>query len=75
MSTEFGIFTDEGKVEGDFYDRAAAQARLDAMMAEDPDPSLWTHTHVGECCEEHPDNEREGCEDCNEEEQEDEGAS
>lgn len=73
MSTEWGIFTDEGKAEGDFYDRDAAQTRLDAMMADPEDCADCEseHTHVGECCEEHPENERETCEECNAEDPED----
>lgn len=58
MSTEFGIFGDEGCCEREFYSRSEADAALAANYSSDDD------LHVSECCSEHPDNERDGCEDC-----------
>jgi len=59
MSTEYGIFGDEGKLEGDFYSREEAERALaDRYSAEDGE-------HVGECCHDHPDHEAATCEECN----------
>jgi len=55
---EFGIFNDEGKIEGGMFSRAEAEARLVAMGEE------AEGCHVGECCHDHAEHEREGCEEC-----------
>lgn len=56
----FGIFNDEGLVEGDFSTDHDAD---DAICARYPDcaKDLW----VSICCPEHPENERDNCEECN----------
>jgi len=59
---EFGIFNDEGKIEGDFYSMVEAQARIDA------DPETYEGCHAAECCHDHPEYEKDDCEDCGEEE-------
>ncbi len=74
MSAEWGIFTDEGKVEGDFYSRESADACFAKLTADDDDRAACEseNMHVGECCHDHPENEKDNCEDCNAEESEDE---
>lgn len=66
MTTEFGIFNDEGCIEGGMFSRAEAEARLVEMGDE------GEGCHVAECCIEHPESEREHCEECNAEEAEEE---
>jgi len=64
MATEFGIFSDEGKIVGGFFNREEAEAFEHAnYSAED-------ETHVAECCHDHAENEAESCEDCNSNEDE-----
>jgi hypothetical protein len=57
VSVEFGIFTDEGIIEGGFYDRAKAEIVMERDYSEED-------AHVAECCHDHPENEREYCEEC-----------
>jgi len=57
---EHGIFSDEGLLEGDFYDAQSAQSRLDAAYQE-------CDAHVSRVCSEHPDHEADSCERCAEE--------
>lgn len=57
MTTEYGIFGDEGLVEGDFYSKEEAKKRLEK---EYPDSGLW----VDECCIEHREQRKEHCEEC-----------
>jgi hypothetical protein len=57
--SEFGIFNDEGKVEGDFCSMAEAQAPIDA------DPETYEGCYAAECCHDHPEYEKDNCEDCN----------
>lgn len=63
MSTEYGIFTDEGKIEGDFYSAEEAERVLCARYGEETDG------HVGACCHDHPEQEAANCELCNAEEE------
>jgi len=63
---EFGIFNDEGKIEGGMFSRAEAEARMaEGYTSED-------EVHIGECCHDHPEHEREGCEECPADDAEDE---
>lgn len=64
MTTEFGIFNEEGCCEGGMFSREEAEARIKAMGEE------AEGCHVAECCHEHPEQEREHCEECMAEEQE-----
>lgn len=64
---EFGIFNEEGCIEGGMFSRREAEARLVAMGEE------AEGCHVAECCGEHPEREREFCEKCGVEESESEG--
>lgn len=61
MTTEYGIFSDEGFLEGDFYTKEAAEKCAADRYSEDD-------VHVAECCEQHREEEKEGCEKCEEEE-------
>jgi hypothetical protein len=56
-SGEWGIFQDDGMIDGGFMSRAAAQRALDLDYAEDD-------AHVAEICSEHPEHEAESCELC-----------
>ncbi len=57
---EFGIFGDGGLLEGEFYDdEIEARRVLAARYSEDA-------AHVAECCPDHPEHERETCEQCDE---------
>lgn len=58
----FGLFNDEGCVEGD-YSEAEAVARLAKYESEDPDHGMW----VAEQCPDHPEHEKDSCELCEEE--------
>lgn len=55
--TEYGIFNDEGFIEGDFYSREAAEAAVAARYSDDD-------CSVHEVCPEHRDQPRDGCEEC-----------
>lgn len=57
MSTEFGIFNDEGCIEGEFYSREDADRAMADRYAEDD-------AHVAEVCPDHRDQERDHCEHC-----------
>jgi hypothetical protein len=59
MSRQFGIFNDEGKVEGDFYSFESAAAAVSERYTDEDE------VHVAECCHDHPEHEREACEECN----------
>lgn len=65
--TEYGIFSDEGLVAGDFYDRETAER----WMAENTDAD--DGLHVAEICGDHRDHEKETCEECNTSEEQDSG--
>ena len=67
MTTEFGIFNEEGCIEGGMFSRPEAEARIAAMGEE------AEGCHVAECCIEHPEEEREHCRECMAEETEEEG--
>ncbi len=64
MSTEFGIFTDEGLLEGDCYSAEEAEAVRVKRYAEED-------AHVAPICEYHPGQESTTCEGCLIEEEED----
>ena len=55
---EYGIFNDEGMIEGDFYSKEEAEAAVAARYTADDE------VHVARCCPEHSEQERENCEDC-----------
>lgn len=57
---EYGIFSDEGLIEGGFYSRAAAAAALAARYQPDDGD-------VRRCCRDHPEHEADSCEECAEE--------
>lgn len=59
---EYGLFSDEGLVEDGFYDVEVAKA---ALATYDPDDDL----HVAEICPEHHEHERDYCEECNADEE------
>lgn len=65
MSIEFGIFTDEGFMEGDFYSVAEAEAGIEARYDE------GDGCYVAEVCPEHRDQEKGHCETCDAEESDD----
>lgn len=68
MSTEYGIFSDEGLLEGGFITVEAAQKVATTTYAEDG-------VHVAEVCPEHEEQEREHCEECSADEPEPEVAA
>ena len=57
MTTEYGIFTDEGCIEANFFSRAEAEAAIKIRYPEE-------ECHVAEVCIEHPEEEREHCSRC-----------
>jgi len=65
---EYGIFTSEGLLEGDFYTRESAQAELGLDY---PDEGAY----VAEICPEHREHEKEHCEVCKEAEEAEEAES
>lgn len=52
-----GIFSDEGCLEHGIYTREEAEKRLAAY----PDDDAF----IAECCDDHPEQTRDACEDCN----------
>jgi hypothetical protein len=58
--TEYGIFSDEGLLEGQFYDLWKAEERL--LGYYHPDDGAY----VAVICPDHPEQEELGCEECNE---------
>jgi len=65
--TEFGIFSDEGLIEGDFWSKKAATA------ASLHDRFKGAEAFVAEICDDHPDQPKDDCENCNSEDEEEEG--
>jgi hypothetical protein len=65
--TEYGLFNDEGMVEGQFYSVQEAEAAIANRY--DPEDEL----SIEEVCEEHPEHAKCGCEECEAEEMEEEG--
>jgi hypothetical protein len=63
MSAEYGIFNDEGALEGGFYNRDTAVGVLETRYADDP------QAYVAEACPDHPDHPRESCEECDSEDE------
>lgn len=61
MGAEWGIFNDEGLVEGGFCAEGAAKTA--AATRYDPDDDV----HVAEICHDHPEHERASCERCDRE--------
>lgn len=64
MSTEYGIFGNEGCFEGGFYSQEEAQVAIAERYAEEE------NIHVAELCPDHDENKRDTCEDCNSEDSE-----
>lgn len=62
--TEYGLFNDEGLLEGQFYSVAEAEAAIADRYSDEDD------LHVSEVCPDHPDQERDNCEECNAETEE-----
>lgn len=60
--TEYGIFNDEGLVEGGFFERSEAEKRLSAYS---PDDGCEVH----EICLDHEGQPRHGCAECDGEEE------
>lgn len=56
-SGEWGIFQDDGMIDGGFASQSAAQRALDLDYSEDG-------AHVAEVCSEHPEHEAESCDLC-----------
>ncbi|MBY0525567.1 MAG: hypothetical protein K2R98_19335 [Gemmataceae bacterium] len=67
MTIEYGLFSDEGLIEGNFY---SLEEATEALAKSDPDDEL----QVFEICPEHPDQTRNHCEECDAEEEGDEDA-
>ena len=63
MATEYGIFSDEGLLESNFYSEEAAEAARRERYAEDD-------AEVHEICPDHPEHARATCELCNADEDE-----
>ena len=63
MTTEFGIFAEDGLLEGGFFSAEDAQKVLDGCYSPDDE------AHVGACCHDHPQHEAATCEECNAEEE------
>lgn len=58
---EFGIFTDEGLVEGGFYSEAEADAYADTWYRHED-------VFIDRICPDHPEQSKNTCEECNEDE-------
>ena len=58
--SEYGIFSDEGCLEMQFYSRNEAEIASLKYVEEGEDG-----VHVSEICPDHPEQEREHCEECN----------
>ena len=56
--TEFGVFSDEGLIVGDFYSREEADAWASANL--EPEDAV----HVAEVCPGHRESEQQNCEAC-----------
>ncbi len=56
--TEYGIFNDEGILEGNLYYLGVAEKLRTDRYWDDP------HAYVSEVCPDHPDQPKEGCEEC-----------
>lgn len=59
----YAVFTDEGKVSGDFSALSNAEDALHGMLA-DCEGDEGRHLHTGECCPDHPDQESGSCDEC-----------
>lgn len=59
---EFGIFNDEGLLEDGFFSEEEARNALHIETGGRYDED--EHAHVAEICHDHPENERDNCEDC-----------
>lgn len=62
MSTEFGLFNDEGCVEAGFYSAEEARQAMETRYTGDDE------LEVEEICPDHPEQPRCGCEECDAEE-------
>jgi len=65
MTAEYGLFSDEGLVEGGFFSPEEANLALERYSAEDG-------LEVEEVCPEHPEQPRRWCEECDSEETDEE---
>lgn len=66
MSTEYGIFGDEGLLEGDFYSTAEAERAIEERYADEDG------AYAAMICRDHPEHEAMACELCNADEEESE---
>lgn len=61
--TEFGIFSDEGLLEGGFCSNEEADRAIASRYSEEDG------VHAGEICGDHPEHEVSTCEECNSEDE------
>ena len=59
----YGVFNDEGMIDGPFYSIDSAQREWEAYV------ELDEECRVRELCAEHPEQPRDACEECNAEEE------
>ena len=57
---EFGIFNDEGLLEGGFYSKEEADARMDQGYSEEEEGDVYT----APVCHDHPEFEKDNCDLC-----------
>jgi Ni2+-binding GTPase involved in maturation of urease and hydrogenase len=69
VNTEYGIFTEEGCIEADFYDHADAEAAAELYRAQAEEEEVEETYTVKEMCADHRDAEmpRGECDECDEE--------
>ena len=63
MTSEYGIFNDEGMIDGPFYSKGEAEKVMAELVAQD-EPNLT----VSEICPDHAEQDRYSCEECEAEE-------
>lgn len=63
---EFGLFSDEGIIEGGFSSKEEAEEAIKKRYSEEDELKIF------ECCPEHPDFSRICCEECDAEEEQEE---
>jgi hypothetical protein len=68
--SDYGIFTDEGLLENQFYRESAAQERRLELLQEDGEDADPDYYSVEEICSDHEDQPSNGCEECASEEEE-----
>lgn len=66
MIAEYGIFTEEGCIMADYYDRASAEAQAKLYRTEAQSEEINETYTVYELCSDHRDAEqpKDGCEEC-----------